>query len=325
MAIQTDLAYTIAIWVEVFLHGIYTCLFVSALTVMSKRRSSSSATSTAWVFLSTIILMYMVSTFHAILGLYRFIRAFILLVEPQGALYYFFDFRRWDNHANNILLCLMTWLGDALVIYRCYFVWNSNLWVIMLPTLLLLCAIGINSFIIFWFMHPFNVDPIIGFAALDSIYPMAFAQNVITTSLIALKIWKQYRASSASGVVDRSSRLSLIQILRIVVESAMIYTLQIFVLIILYFRFDPSQIIVQSAIIPSIGIVFVLIAVRIHTRGSSSEMGSLPAWLEDTDNDIDLSRAASSPGVGVTFNVAEGKMDKDDDSGAFASSSQKDH
>jgi len=214
------------------------------------------------------------------------------------------------------------------VIYRCYFVWNSNIWVIMLPSLLLLCAIVINSYLFYWFTHPFSVDPITAFALLDCVYPLAFVQNVMTTSLIAWKIWTQYRVSSASGVVDRSSRLSLIQILRIVVESAMIYPLQLLVLIILYFRFDTSQVIFQSAVVPSIGIVFVLIAVRVHAArsrsASDSEMGSVPSWLDQTDNVIDLSRAASSPGAGITFSVAAGKLDGDDESGPFASSSLKD-
>jgi len=222
------------------------------------------------------------------LGVYRFIRAFILLVEPQGALVYLFDFRRWENNANDILLCVMTWLGDALVIYRCYFVWNSNIWVIVFPTILLLCAIGINSCAIYWTIRPFSFGPIIGIRLLDTVYPLAFLQNVMTTSLIAFKIWTQYRASRACGLIDRSSRLSLLQVLRIIVESAMVYTLQLLVLIILYFRFDNSQVILQSAIVPSIGIVFVLIAVRVHAaksrNGSSSGTGSIPSWLKETDS-----------------------------------------
>jgi hypothetical protein len=263
--------------------------------------------------------MYMVATLHLIVQLYRFLRAFILVVEPQGYLVYFWDSRRWDKVAVNVLMCLMTWLGDALVIYRCYFIWNSNIWVVMLPTLLLLCAIGVNAYTLYWSTHPSNVNPKVVFPFLGAIYPIAFVQNVMTTGLITLKIWKQHRVSSAARVIDRSSRLTLIRLLCIVVESAMIYTLQLFVLIVVYFCQDNFQIILQSAVIPSIGIVFVLIAVRVHVTKSKGPatcggMETIPAWPEEGDSDsgLELDRDASPPGVAATFKAAGEKLDGDD-------------
>lgn len=100
----------------------------------------------------------------------------------------------------------------------------------------------------------------LGMASLDSvlswmatIYPLVFAQNIVTTGLIAFKIWTQHRVSTANGVIDTSSRLSLFNVLRIIIESAAIYTLQLLVLLILYPMQHNAQYIVQSAVIPSIG------------------------------------------------------------------------
>jgi len=144
----------------------------------------------------------------------------------------------------------MTWLGDALVIYRCYCVWNNNLPLVILPLLLLGGSIAVNIYTLSWFQHPMDFSRKSEIMSLNAIYPISLIQNVITTGLIALKIWNQHRQSSASGVVDRSSRLSLIKIMRIIVESAMVYTVQLFILIILYFRNDTFQYIVQAAIVP---------------------------------------------------------------------------
>jgi len=318
--IRQDVAYTIAVWVEMFFQGIYTTLFVFAMRVMLKRRPTSQARRvSSWVFLLAIWLMFFVSTFHMSLQMYRYTRAFILLVDPQGPLFYYLDLSRWDNMANNILLCLMTWIGDALVIYRCYFVWDSNILVITVPTLLLLGAIGVNAYTLFWFTHPLQANDRVAMVLLNAVYPIAFLQNVMTTGLITLKIWNQHRASSATGVVDRSSRLSLSRILRIIIESAMVYTVQLFVLIILYFRQDNFQFIFQSAVVPSVGLVFVLIAVRVQSAKTrtvvSHSMATIPAWLEDEEND-------SRDDLDVDISPEEGvqKLGPGNDSDSFGQS-----
>jgi hypothetical protein len=55
---------------------------------------------------------------YIVVNLYRFLRAFVLHVDPLGPTSYFFDFTRWDALAHNAMLCIMTWLGDALVVSR---------------------------------------------------------------------------------------------------------------------------------------------------------------------------------------------------------------
>lgn len=114
-------------------------------------------------------------------------------------------------------------------------------------------VIAVNIYTLVWFQNPLAFSARSRIMSLNAIYPLSLIQNVMTTGLITLKIWTQHRQSSASGVVDRSSRLTLIRIIRIIIESAMVYTIQLCVLIILYFRDDTFQYVVQSAIVPSIG------------------------------------------------------------------------
>jgi len=317
--INAGAAYTVAVWVELFLYGIYTCLFTAVISesVVLKRRSSRRGTSSSWVFLVATMVMYVVATFHIIVQLYSFLRAFVFSVEPQGYLVYYLDFQRWDNMANSILLCVMSLLGDVLVIYRCYFVWSPNSWVIVPPTLLLLVCIGTSTYILYWFDHPFNVDPKIALAFLDAIYPIAFLQNVMTTGLISFKLLYQWRVSRASGVTDRGSRLNLLRILRSLVESALIYTLELLLLIIFSLRDNDFQIIVRSASMPSIGIAFVLMAVRIQAaRSECAAFG-----LEEGNNSVEPKRTASPPAVGTTSSITV-RMDRsrDSDSEVFVSS-----
>lgn len=53
--------------------------------------------------------------------------------------------------------------------------------------------------------------------------------------------------------MDQGGRISLIRVARIIVESAMVYTLQLLIIIVLNFRHNNGQYVVQCAIVPSIG------------------------------------------------------------------------
>ncbi|KAF8184794.1 hypothetical protein BJ912DRAFT_905397 [Pholiota molesta] len=299
--ISVDLAYSIALFVETLVHGIYTSLFIAAMSVMLKRhqRKSSRNSSMSWIFPVSMIIMYLISSFHTVLGFYRFLRAYVL--QPPAGYMFFWEFRNWDTFVNNLLVCLIIWVGDILVIYRCYCVWNNNLILIIVPLLLLAASIGINVYTMIWFDNPLRFSVQSEIMSLNAIYPVSLAQNVITTGLITLKIWNQHRNSTASGVIDRSSRLSLLKIVRIIIESAMIYTGQLFILVILYFANNTFQYVVQNAIVPSLGIVFVLIALRVHNAKQldaqiGTSVGFIPsAWLRDGDRALKSHNKTAAP------------------------------
>ena len=88
---------------------------------------------------------------------------------------------------------------------------------------------------------------------MNTIYSLAFVQNSITTSLIAYRIWSQDRRSVAAGISSGGSKSSLIPVIRIVVESAAIYLLELLVLIILYALKHNAQFILQEAVVPTVG------------------------------------------------------------------------
>ncbi|KAH9476022.1 hypothetical protein JR316_0011591 [Psilocybe cubensis] len=89
--------------------------------------------------------------------------------------------------------------------------------------------------------------------------------------------------------VASNSPLDLLGVVRIIIESAMIYTFQLLILIILFPLHHNAQLIVQSAVIPSMGIVFVLIAVRVQfsrsrTLFGETVMASMPTWLNEASS-----------------------------------------
>ncbi|KAF5326689.1 hypothetical protein D9619_003967 [Psilocybe cf. subviscida] len=263
----------------------------------ARRLKDAHNAKSAWVFLIFSILMYVVATLHLILAAFRFYKGFFLNVDPNGAMSYLKNWNHWEYFWLIVLFCVQTWLGDALVIYRCYFVWGGNLWLVLVPVFLLLASIGINVVMWYWVHHPSSIAPKQAIRVLTCVYPLAFAQNLMTTSLIIFKIFMQHRESKKAGVVDLGSTLSLIRVARIVVESAAIYTIQLLIIIILYFRGNNGQYVIQAAVNPSIGITFVLLAIRIQPPRSANAASGInlgvasiliPQWIHNTQSDSDI-------------------------------------
>ncbi|KAF9459782.1 hypothetical protein BDZ94DRAFT_986516 [Collybia nuda] len=289
-----ELAMMVAIWVEVLLYGIYTCLFFSSLYIMLTKGKIQARSKK--VILAAMILMYMVATFDIALNLYRLLHAFIWSPAHSGPRSYFVNVRRWDHVVNSLNYCIMVWLGDVLVLYRCFIVWDQSYVAIMVPTLFMLLSSATNAAIMFWFAHPPNVSMPLLIAWIDSIYVVNLVQNMLTTGLIVFKILRQHHLSSTAGARCIGS-LRLTHIVRILIESALVYTIQLIILIVLHLRRHNAQFIVQYAIIPTIGIVFNLISVRTHmtepwdaqtTR--TDILADLPRWVDDQ------SSSATEPG-----------------------------
>lgn len=165
--------------------------------------------------------------------------------------------------------CLQSLFCGHEQIYRAYIVWNRNLWLVALPIGLLAGSFIVNIYVLVWLRNPPPFGPISfssGLAAFNSVYIIAFVQNFLTTSLLTLKIWTQHRQSQAAGALDQGGRVSLIRVARIIVESAMVYTLQLLIIIVLNFRHNNGQYVVQCAIVPSIGEFLSLPAATPHVQ-----------------------------------------------------------
>ncbi|RXW19539.1 hypothetical protein EST38_g6314 [Candolleomyces aberdarensis] len=230
--------------------GVYACLFIATTRIMLKKQAAESFASRVFLVAGTI--NFILGTLHVAFALFRLIRAYALLVVPPYPIFYIFDFNRWDNFSHLVILALMTWVADGLVIYRCFLIWRRNYWIIILPTLLVLISMAMTFVNWRWFKHPEDFDPNVIKHIFNMVFPLNLAQNVITTSLIAAKIYMQHRASQRSGL-QLSSAINLITIIRIIVESAMIYTVLTIIIIILLFTVNPAVAIPQQCLAPVIG------------------------------------------------------------------------
>jgi hypothetical protein len=160
-----------------------------------------------------------------------------------------------------------------------------------------------------WFARNLPIDhllvntwPLIALPAL-----FYLLQTSLTTSLIVWRIYSQLRLSTNAGMVSVQVP-PLLSIVKIIAESAMIYTAGMLVLLVLFALDHPARIVVYSCMIPitgesymaffadthrdltyglpCVGIVFMLMALRLHavreeSRYMPASASLMPSWLVD--------------------------------------------
>ncbi|KAH6871368.1 hypothetical protein BKA70DRAFT_1578376 [Coprinopsis sp. MPI-PUGE-AT-0042] len=218
----------VGIWMETFLYGLYLYLFVSAMTILARKNALQTFSSK--VFFAGIVTMFILISFHNSLNIYRIVAAFGYNTDARGPALYLIDFLRWENYSLSVLLALIFWTGDILVIYRCFLIWQRNYWIIAVPLLLFLASVA-SHIMNLWAGRIFTLSNLSAVPsslppALNMLFPLYATQNVVTTLLIILRIFLACHETKRTGTVALHTP-SLVLLMRIVMESAAIYTTEI--------------------------------------------------------------------------------------------------
>ncbi|KAH0586657.1 hypothetical protein H2248_007873 [Termitomyces sp. 'cryptogamus'] len=201
-----------------------------------------------WWLVSVAIAMFSISAADAIIELHFFV-SLVYHRDPKAYLEFKGNFQWWSD----VSLCLyvvQTWLGDSVLIYRCYMAWNKNIRMIVFSviTSLVGLAFGIAATAIgagstTYSNREKNLTPLI-----ITFYAMAMGTNCITTSLIVSRISNVRRESARyrSFILQQQDPLS--RAIRITVEAGLIYSISLIVLLIIYLTHHNSQFGVQRVV-----------------------------------------------------------------------------
>ncbi|KIJ34296.1 hypothetical protein M422DRAFT_70236 [Sphaerobolus stellatus SS14] len=210
----------------------------------------------------------------------RIIKAFIIFRnEPGGPAAFFNRLSEFTQMFGSTLYVAQTLLGDAIVLMRCYIVWERNLVVVAFPMLLLLGSTVTGVGILYSFDR---VEPEAQVFVNElsqwivSFFSMTFATNFICTALVAYRIWR----INQKGLAFSNSHRRLGSVMVLIVESGSIYSAALLALLILYEADSWFQYVILDAITPTVGIVFSVIMYRILT-GVSSPTGETRLIDED--------------------------------------------
>ncbi|TFK18884.1 hypothetical protein FA15DRAFT_760398 [Coprinopsis marcescibilis] len=245
-------------------YGIYLPLFMLGVPIIVKRMTRSSSPT----FLVGSVLIFVFATIYIIIAIYRLVFAYgKQITKPELPIVYYYQTRsQWDGFTQSFMMNVGTWTADVMVIYRCYLIWNYSYLVILLPCSLLCLSICVGIYTMTFTLNP----SLITIAQVTPFYSILFPLNVskyaLSTGLIAYRIHRQHRENRAIGLQAYGDNIALVRVTRVVIESAALYLLQQITLLFLYFFKHPAQVLFFDTLLPTIGIVFLLMVLRTQSK-----------------------------------------------------------
>jgi len=222
------------LWVGTFFYGIYLILFCFCIHILLHRTRNLDNT----VLLVTAIVLFTLSTVLAVINLVLGASDIDNIDIP----YHQLVLASIEIYAANNIV------ADGLLIYRCYSIWNKNIYVVLVPIIML-----IISSILGW-------DILI---PLTPFFALTLVTNVVVTVLTAGRIWWICRKARKYLQTDIQRRyLSAISILA---ESGVVYSAVVLAYLI-FGAFDSTYIMqepIWEALGQLVGIVPTLIIVRV--------------------------------------------------------------
>ncbi|KAF7362545.1 hypothetical protein MVEN_00602600 [Mycena venus] len=222
------------LWVGTFFYGIYLVLFCICIYILLSRPHNLGNT----ILLVTAIALFALSTVQAIINLVLGAADIDDIDIPYDQLV----------DATTVIYAVNNFIADGLVIYRCYVIYNNNVYVVILPIMMLIVG------------TVFGVDLDLGAGLL---FILSLATNVLLTVLTAGRIWWICRRSRVYLKTEEQRRC--VSAMAILVESGVIYSATVLAFLVL--GAFPSSEIVREPIFQMLnqvmGIAPTLIIVRV--------------------------------------------------------------
>ncbi|KAI0049832.1 hypothetical protein FA95DRAFT_774829 [Auriscalpium vulgare] len=188
-----------ALIVELYIYGVYTCLYGVTLHVLI-RKFKESPTNKYITIAMTV--MYLTASAHVVVDCMRAVWPSGMSVGPGVV----------ADETVTSLATLNFVIGDGVVIWRAYIILERRRRRVVVPLLLLLLTLGLS---ILQIARTINFVPTITLLA-------TLLTNVVVTGLIGQRAWRHYRSSSEVRI--RIVRDRALAILLLLVESGALYS-----------------------------------------------------------------------------------------------------
>ncbi|KAF8142258.1 hypothetical protein K438DRAFT_1692179 [Mycena galopus ATCC 62051] len=297
--------FIVAAWLEAILYGIYFCVFW--FTVYIHNRASGRRSIHQRIMFLTVSVMFILATMHVSINGFRIFVGYVDFASaPGGPVSFLGVLSTWHHVFKDAVFTLQTILGDAIALYRCWILWNRQYTVAVIPMCLLIVNIVSGSMVTTLFA---TSDPNASIFSsrlthwITLYFSVAVVQNVITTGLMALRLWKMDRKSARIRVGGGL----VLPVLRILLESAALYLFVQILLLAFYSVNYNAQFIVLETITPVVGITFGMITLRILLRSQESSRSSSEA--QQTIRAMPLRRIAVNITTQIEEDGTDGKME----------------
>ncbi|EKM77397.1 hypothetical protein AGABI1DRAFT_108226 [Agaricus bisporus var. burnettii JB137-S8] len=222
---------------ETLFYGIYlvTCCFVTRTLLITGNGGEGKRWvrrhEVRWVMASVAVLLFLISTWDVSIGILHLFNAFI---KAEDATLEFTNITDWINIARSVNQVLTMIIGDSVLIYRCWIVYERR-WLVITPSLFLyLGSIAMAIKILETECNPATIQSItLNSSQIRPWYATFFGinavQNFLTTGILIWRIWRIEREIDkyivhCDDVTTRQPRY-LQKVMRIIAESGAAYTL----------------------------------------------------------------------------------------------------
>ncbi|KAF7356027.1 Carboxylic ester hydrolase [Mycena venus] len=287
MAIPLGVAELLGPIFGAMMYGIHIVTFGVALRKLLTTQSGrwKRGSEIKWIMVVVSCLLFIIATLDLVMAIITIVQAFVLYTGPGGADHIFTHSAGYQTMTKSFCVGFQSLLGDAILIYRCWFLWNRSWLVITLPLLIWLGNIA--TVVRFLDLLAEATQGLIISSAVQpwvqAFWALTISVNVMTTSLIVGRIWMVDRQNKKLGIDINRPQTTLGHAMRNIIESGMIYTVvSIFALV--------TEILGSNLTYPashleihSVGITFNLIIIRASgmTRflQSTSASASMPLHI----------------------------------------------
>ncbi|KAH9939321.1 uncharacterized protein BXZ73DRAFT_99521 [Epithele typhae] len=215
-------AYYISNYINAVLFGVELALYYSVVAVIYRLDSRTRADKLLFVFSTILVLL---SCMMWIPNAYFGELMFVTHPDfPGGADAYWNTYQRvWEQIWSSSAWVASNLMSEALLMYRCYIVWNDKR-VIIIPMILWTCSLVLGIVMMYQYGRP-GGSYFDGIAAsfVSAWTASTFAFSVIVTGLICYRIISVWRVLRRTGASDHYSRMCT-GAAAIIVESALPFT-----------------------------------------------------------------------------------------------------
>ncbi|KAJ7578285.1 hypothetical protein C8J56DRAFT_797941 [Mycena floridula] len=214
-----------AAFIQSLLHGLYlaSCVPSVRCLVWNKRSKLSRSLRTInWPLLLATLTIFITTNLSLSLGMYRSIQAVLVATDPNSASK---NISNWVNIVKSTCTYTTICAGDGILIYRCWVVYYRRYLIIVLPALLWI-ADSACAIVLLWLQATVNAKSLVNESKVEPMLKaymaLSIPVNMFATSMIVFRIWSVDRANAK---FHKSTRRTTLQgIIRIVVESGLLYT-----------------------------------------------------------------------------------------------------
>ncbi|KAK0449891.1 hypothetical protein EV421DRAFT_1290346 [Armillaria borealis] len=313
MPLPVPQAVFISLALEIFLYGIYSCLFVGSSYLLLFRRKKTKVIITMTVL---NVIMWLMSTGHVTLNFEKTFRGFFWENGIQ-------DSSVLEDDSNPVVLsqlvmeCIEFIIGDAIVTWRAWVLWNRDRRILYASSILILGSV-VTGIMLFQTLasssEPISIYRDGGTSTwTTSAMILTLSTNVFATTLIGYRAWVHRRLirSLNGGSYSAAQVCGKIDIFALLIESGALYCCTWFAMIFV-FKFVNSGVYLMINMLAQLSSIYPTLIITLVCLGSTLDVSIQTFHQSRSSQQIrslsDVQPSVSSPIFSTRIEMSEASV-----------------